>query len=293
MTHPAVTVLIPAYNAASFIGPMLQSVSAQSSAEFRTVISVDVSTDSTFDICVAHAARDARFSVVRQEQRQGYVGNCNFLLGQANTDCAMFAFHDDILAPHCVERLSAALAAAPHAVLAYCDMEMTEIGGMAQHWAFTALAGQEGAVARGLAMLRQPEGWWVPNRGLFRMAAARRVKGVKRHSAGEFVCDLPWLLHLSLLGDFVRVPETLCFKFLQTHSLSRTWDYTDAQWLAVHAACLREIWESDLGEGDKLALSEALLVQSRPRHGRFHWLPRPLRDAAKAVLPKPVLRWLS
>ena len=32
---------------------------------------------------------------------------------------------------------------------------------------------------------------------------------------GEYSADLPWLLHMSLLGEFVRVPEVLCYKFYE------------------------------------------------------------------------------
>ncbi len=292
MSKPSVTVLIPAYNASRFIDATLTSISAQSCTDFRAIISVDESIDDTYSRCIAHAERDRRFGVYRQKRRLGYVGNCNFLLAQTATDFAMFAFHDDILAPNCIARLSAALAAAPSATLAYCDIELTEYNKEMRQVAFTALEGAMDSVNRGLIMLREPPGWWVPNRGLFRMDAARQVQGVKRHSAGEFTSDLPWLIHLSLLGEFIRVPETLCFKFLQKESLSRSWPYSAEQWLAVYASCMREIWRSNLGEDDKLALTEALLVHSRPRRGRYSWLPKPVRSAGKKMLPPILLRLL-
>ena len=256
------------------------------------LISVDVSTDDTYSRCTAHAERDRRFSVKKQEQRLGYAGNCNYLLAQASSETTMFAFHDDILAPSCVERLSAALATTPRAALAFCDMEMTTANGEMQRLAFTALEGAASPITRGLIMLSEPHGWWVPNRGLFRTDAARRVQGVKRHLAGDFACDWPWLFHLSLLGEFIRVPETLCFKFLQKESLSRSWSYSAEQWLAVYASCMREIWQSDLDENDKLVLTQALLVQSRSRMGRYTWLPQPVRAAGRKLLPPALLRWL-
>lgn len=52
---------------------------------------------------------------------------------------------------------------------------------------------------------------------------------------------------------------------------------------------MREIWRSDLDDDDKLALTEALFVQSRPRRGRYAWLPKPVRTAGKALLPKALL----
>ena len=43
--------------------------------------------------------------------------------------------------------------------------------------------------------------------------------------AGEFSADWPWLLEMSLLGGFVRIPERLVTKFYLPDSLSRSWRF--------------------------------------------------------------------
>jgi glycosyltransferase involved in cell wall biosynthesis len=263
--------MLPAYQAAGFIQPTLDSISAQSSPNFEVIVSVDLCDDATFDVCMAHAARDQRFRVVKQDSRLGYVGNCNYLLSQAREEFQLFAFHDDTLAPTYVEKLSTALRDRPTAALSYSDLDMTYVDGTKEHWEFTALDGISSRTERGLIMAARKPGWWVPNRGMFRMNAARRVNGLKTHSAGEFSPDWPWLFHLSLTGEFVRVPETLCFKFYKPGSLSRSWDNTPAQWYAVTVSCMREIWNSDLLGEEKVKLAMPLmawLVQHRPQN--FH-----------------------
>ena len=100
--------------------------------------------------------------------------------------------------------------------------------------------------------------WWVPNRGVFRLARARRIGGLKLHDAGEFSTDKPWLFHMALLGEFARVPEVLCLKYYQTGSLSRTWAYSQREQLEVIAACLRELWNSELSTDEKLSLATPL-----------------------------------
>ena len=220
-------------------------------------------------MCTAHAARDPRFRIVKQETRLGYVGNCNFLLSQAREEFALFAFHDDIIAPSYIEKLVTALHARPTAAVSYSDLDLTNVDGRKEHWEFTALDGISSPTERGRTMLAMKPGWWVPHRGVFRMSSARRVNGLKTHSQGEFSADWPWLFHLSLTGDFVRVPETLCFKHYRPGSLSRSWDFTPGQQYAVTMSCMREIWTSDLTGDEKVILATPLmawLVNHRPQN---------------------------
>ena len=268
-TQPLTAVLLPAYQAEAFIQGTLDSITAQTSNDFHVIVSVDQCSDATYEICMAQAARDTRFRVFQQSKRLGYVGNCNFLLSQAQTDFALFAFHDDILSPGYVATLAGVLSDRPGASMSFSDLDLTNIDGQQEHWQFTELEGLTSRTARGLKMLARPQGWWVPNRGMFRMSAARRVQGVKTHGAGEFSVDWPWLFHLSLVGEFVRVPETLCFKYYKTGSLSRTWNHTTHQWFAASVSCMREIWMSDLTGDEKLTLAQPLmdwLTQNRPQN---------------------------
>ncbi len=63
---------------------------------------------------------------------------------------------------------------------------------------------------------------------------------------------------MSLLGEFARVPETLCHKFYKPGSLSRTWAYTPRQYYEVCASCMRELWNSALTRDEKLAIATPL-----------------------------------
>jgi glycosyltransferase involved in cell wall biosynthesis len=257
--HSRVTALVPAYQAAAFIQPTLDSLSAQTRDRFDVIISVDLGDDDTAGICVRHCERDTRFKVIRQERRLGYVGNCNFLLDQAESDYVLFAFHDDILAPTYLEKLCAVLDDRPNAVMSYSDVLLTALDGSQEHWVYTELDGLADRVERGKKLLMLAGRWWVPNRGVFRLREARRIQGLKTNGAGEFSADWPWLFHMSLLGEFVRVPETLCFKYYKAGSLSRSWTFSVRQTYEVGAACMRELWNSDLTVDQKLALGGPLI----------------------------------
>ena len=256
--HSKVTALVPAYQAGEFIQLTLDSLSAQTHGDFNVIVSIDLCTDDTHAICLNHGVKDPRFRVIRQDQRLGYVGNCNFLLGKARSELALFAFHDDLLAPTYLEKLCAVLDARPDVVLSYSDVLLTPVVGPQQLWVYTQLDGLRQRTQRGLKVLSRAGQWWVPNRGVFRLGQARKIQGLKTHGAGEFSADWPWLFHMSLLGEFARVPETLCHKFYKPSSLSRSWTFTHQQHFEAVASCMRELWNADLSAEEKLRLAVPL-----------------------------------
>ena len=255
----AVAALVPAWQSASFIQPTLDCLSAQTYSNLQILVSVDLCDDDTYAICLAHAQQDPRFRVVRQERRLGYVGNCNFLLHQTDADYVLFAFHDDILAPTCITRLAEVLDAHPEVVLSFPDVQLTQVNGQQEHWEYTQLEGVRERSVRGLMVAKGDSKWWVPNRGMFRLKEARRINGLKTHGAGEFSADWPWLFHMSLLGEFARVPENLCYKFYQPGSLSRSWAFSTRQEMWVRLACIRELWISELSIKEKLLMTWPLV----------------------------------
>lgn len=266
-TPSKVAALVPAWQSSAFVQATLDCLSAQTYPHLEIIVSVDESTDSTYKICRAHAEKDARFRVILQPQRLGYVGNCNFLLGQADADYILFAFHDDILKPEYVTRLAEVLDSRPEVVTSFSDVHLTNTNGTQEQWIFTELEGVQDPVQRGLTMMRGDNKWWVPNRGLFRLKEARQINGLKTHRAGEFSSDWPWLFHMSLLGGFARVPETLCYKYYKPGSLSRSWQFSKRQFYEVHAALMREIWISNLTSEQKMTLTGPLarwLIHNKP-----------------------------
>lgn len=259
MRRPALTVLVPAYQAEPFVQASLDAISGQTLEDFTAVVSVDLSDDATAEICRQHALRDPRFRVVEQPARLGWVGNSNFLLSQVQTEFAVFAFHDDLLAPACLLALTSALQRDAGAAVAFPDTMLTRTDGMREHWVYSELEGIDDPVTRGMHLLVQREKWWVPYRGVFRFAMASKIGGLKTHESGEFSADLPWLFHLSLYGRFVRVPETLCFKHYKPGSLSRSWTFGPRQKYDVLASCMRELWNAQIPVEQKLSLGIPLI----------------------------------
>lgn len=252
--HPLVSALVPAYKAAGFIDRTLDSLAAQTWPAMEIVIADDCSPDGTLAKATAFAAGRSDTRVIARRENLGWLRNTNALMTEARGEMMFFAFHDDLVEPTYVEALAGALVADPAAILAFSDMDVTDVAGNREEFAFTELDGVTSRVARGLVMARKPHGWWVPNRGVFRAEAFRRIGGIKPNAAGEYSADWTWLLHMALLGPFRRVPQTLCHKFYTRGSISRSWANDAGQKEALRAAGLDEIRGSRLPRHEKALL---------------------------------------
>ncbi|MBU3729551.1 MAG: glycosyltransferase family 2 protein [Phycisphaerales bacterium] len=255
---PSVTALLPAYNAAAFIDETLQSLAAQTYPHFRVLISVDASDDDTAERCERFARGDARFSVVRQARRLGWIRNSCAALRRADTDLCFFMGHDDVVEPEYVDALVAALAGNPRAALAYPDVEASAHDGRCTIVAYPEIDGVAARLERGRIALRRGGAWWATYRGIFRTAAAQRDQPLRRHLSGEFMADWPFLLHFALCGECVRVPRPLYRKRYRTSSLSPSWGYGPLQQVAVGLSCARTLMEADLTIRERMALLGAL-----------------------------------
>jgi glycosyltransferase involved in cell wall biosynthesis len=241
---PLVTAVVPTYNGARFIERTLDSLAAQTWPHLEILIGDDCSTDDTLEVVRRFAERHPNTRVLEREANLGWLRNSNDLMANARGELMFFAFHDDEVAPTYVEQLVGALRNAPRAVLAFSDMHVHELDGTVERHAFAAFDGVTSALERARIMVRRPDGWWVPNRGLFPASAFAEVGGIHPNDRGEFSADWTWLLGLCLVGEFVRVPEVLCTKYYQSASLSKQWPHDADQALALQRSGIAEIRRS-------------------------------------------------
>ena len=106
---PDISVVIPAYNAAAFVGEAIASVRAQTLAPLELLVVDDASTDTTAEI--ARASPGVRY--LRQPENRGQAAALN--RGVAETSGAYLAFldADDLWRPRKLERQRAAFDADP------------------------------------------------------------------------------------------------------------------------------------------------------------------------------------
>lgn len=91
---PKVSVIIPVYNAEKYLRKCLDSVLAQSFADFEVLLINDGSTDGSGKICDDYAQKDARVKVFHKENG-GVSSARNLGLDNATGDWIVFVDSDD------------------------------------------------------------------------------------------------------------------------------------------------------------------------------------------------------
>lgn len=114
---PSISVIIPAYNAALYLAATLESILAQTRDYWECIIVDDGSTDDTAAVASTFAERDARFSVVRQQNAGvSAARNMGFARSTPKTKYVIFLDADDVWEPTALQDLSDALNEQPEAV---------------------------------------------------------------------------------------------------------------------------------------------------------------------------------
>ncbi len=113
--HPRVSVLMTAYNREAFIADAIESVLAQTFADFELIIVDDCSKDRTVEIARNYAARDSRIQVVVNERNLGDYPNRNRAAELATGEFIKYHDSDDVMYPHCLAIFTELLATYPEA----------------------------------------------------------------------------------------------------------------------------------------------------------------------------------
>src|SRR5688572_7470320 len=112
------SVLMPAYNAARYIGPAIDSVLAQTVRALELLVIDDGSTDGTLALAQDYAKRDPRVRVVTQPNA-GIAHTLNRGLELLAPAEWVFLMHaDDVMMPNRLQRQAAFVAANPDLAVA-------------------------------------------------------------------------------------------------------------------------------------------------------------------------------
>lgn len=103
--NSTISIGMPVYNGAQYIREALNSLLAQTFADFELIISDNASTDSTQSICEEYERRDPRIRYVRQSKNNGALANFQFVLDQAQGEYFMWAAADDLWDKHWIEKV--------------------------------------------------------------------------------------------------------------------------------------------------------------------------------------------
>jgi glycosyltransferase involved in cell wall biosynthesis len=116
---PQVSMVLPTYNQAHFLTEALDSIFAQTQADFELIVVNDGSTDNTAAVLAAYQQRHA-FTLIEQENR-GLPTALNVGFQRARGVYLTWTSSDNVLLPNMLEELSRALDRNPAVGLVYAD----------------------------------------------------------------------------------------------------------------------------------------------------------------------------
>jgi len=207
---------MPVYNGEVFLREALDSVLAQTFADFELIISDNCSTDATQAICEAYRSRDGRIRYYREEVNRGAAWNYNRLVELARGKYFKWAAHDDLLAPTFLERCVDGLESDPSAVLCFTDDQDVDIDGnpddrfRRQSHVSASWRGCSPVLADRVRNLTRMDYDCEEVFGLIRLETLRRTRMIQSYTDS----DRTLLVELGLYGHFRMIPERL---FLHRH----------------------------------------------------------------------------
>ena len=258
-----VTVVVPTYNAAPYIGQTLDSVIAQRHDDWRLIVVDDGSSDGTQDVVADYTRRDPRISAASTPQpRSGPARGRNVGIELAAEDTEFFLFldHDDWLHDTALAVLVDDLKRVPDAPAAYGladeyseSLGRSRIGGPSDAYGYER-SRVTGRTVAPLA-LDEPTGFdtlvlWscisTTGQGLVRAADLRRVGGFDPSTAWSDDWDV-WL-RLAADHPLVFRPEFVMSKRYHDANLSSGQTPSPADWgggLAVRRKLISAPWLTD------------------------------------------------
>lgn len=104
-TAPSASIIIPAYNAAAFVGDAIASALAQTQPGIEVIVVDDGSADTTWEVILACAQADPRVVPLRQPRQSGPSAARNAALAVARGRWIALLDADDLFTPDRLERM--------------------------------------------------------------------------------------------------------------------------------------------------------------------------------------------
>jgi tetratricopeptide (TPR) repeat protein len=201
----SVTICIPAYRSAAFIGQTLASLAGQTRDDFRVLLALEPDGAAETVAAMRDFLADPRFSYYVNEERLGYSVNVREVLKRVDTPYYAILPHDDMWAPTHLEALLSRLEQRPDATAAYGDMYL-----------FNGLSGirvfpiTDGPLYERLVSFFLDKAMGMPWHGVGRSDVLDWPHPTNEF--GGFAVEGVWSLYLAVRGAVLRVPEAAYLK---------------------------------------------------------------------------------
>lgn len=199
VSESRVTIGVPVFNGAEYLGQTLDSLLAQTYPNFVILIGDNGSTDGTEDIARAYAARDPRVRHLRRSRNVGAGRNYSELFRRSSTEYFRWSAADDTSDPRLLEVCIEELDRHPDVVLAYPTVALIDGEGRALGPYDENLdLPQDGPSARFLAVIDQSSSLCNAIYGVARASAVRRTRLFGSYRGSDVIL----LAQLALRGKF-------------------------------------------------------------------------------------------
>lgn len=222
---PLVTIGVPVYNGEQYLREAIDSILAQTFADFELIISDNASTDATEQICRQYAEKDARVRYIRNSVNIGGPANFNALVRAARGEYFKWVAHDDKLLPTFIEECVTGFERKDDCVLVYPLARCIDADGNILHnyeRAMLAPNWREDVTGRFQRLIKEAaynHSITVPVYlfGLIRTSALRKTNLLRPYISS----DNNLLAELALRGCFVQVDDYL--SLIRYHPGSSGW----------------------------------------------------------------------
>lgn len=204
---PLVSVGVPVYNGERYLRSALDALLSQTFGDLELIISDNASMDSTQDICLEYARRDARVRYVRHDVNRGAPANWNFVARQARGRFFKWASASDLCAPQmlarCVSEVADESVALAYGRTCFIDEDDRELGVFERDFAVVDSHPHERfrRVCHQLSINNAQS-------GLIRTDALRLTRLDRMYPGGDRVL----MAELAMLGKWKLVEEVLLFR---------------------------------------------------------------------------------
>lgn len=217
-----VSIGLPVYNGENYIEKALDSILAQTFADFELIISDNASTDRTSGICQAYAAKDKRIRYYRIEKNQGAAWNFNRVFELSTGEYFKWAAHDDLIAPDYISKCLKVLDNDESIILCNSKVKFIDkLGDVIEDHKIELKNVNSPNPQDRFGELIYLDHWCFNVFGLIRSDSLKKTSLIKAYPGS----DRALLVELGLLGRFHEIPEYLFFN--RDHTERSTKAYPD------------------------------------------------------------------
>lgn len=235
---PRVSVVVPAYNNAQFLGKTIESILSQDFDDYELIVADHSSLDKTAEIIERYAGNPRVRAITPTPVGGGALANWNRVSGCARGEFMKLVCGDDLIAPSALREQVAALDANPSAVLVASPRALIDSNGkvILQRRGLAGLRGLvPGRAAVRAAVRAGTNIFGEPACVLFKRQLLERVGGWD--SQFPYLIDQATYTRILLHGDMVALPNVLAsFRISSSQWSVRLVRQQAEQAMAFHAA---------------------------------------------------------